>query len=143
MNQLTSGAKDSSIQNAVNALNDLSAYFSNALNAANAIFQNDLDSVNNRIDQFNAQIDLLTNVLIPQSEADVANTTTALGVAVEQLAADRESLAQAEQDLVNENASFDAITARHNAIVQKVSDEYSVVIQAQQIINEARANLEV
>jgi exonuclease VII small subunit len=142
MNQIASSSKQSSIQVAINALNDLSAYFSRALNNAVAIFESNLENVNFRIASFEAQISLLVETLIPETQGVIADLESKLEVAHENLEVSRGNLAVSQQDLVNENEDFDRITVRHEALVAKISEEYSIVIQAQNIINEAKAQLE-
>lgn len=143
LNQIANSSADpSSIQVAIDALNGLDAYFSRALNAAEANFTKDLEAIESRIKTFEELIVLLVNKLIPEVEDEISHLNGKLEIAKDNLKIAEKNLADAKQEYEDEVARFEKVTQRHIALVNKISNEINLVLEAQSIINEAKARLE-
>lgn len=84
----------------------------------------------------------MENETIPNYENQINLLETEIQQTEEALALSKSNLATAQQGLADEDAAFQKVEDRHNALVDRINFEYDLVGQAERIIRNAQASLE-
>ncbi|KAL4505931.1 hypothetical protein ABPG72_013692 [Tetrahymena utriculariae] len=141
MMQVKSSTSQSSIDTAINALKDLQAYFQNTFTDLTSEYVSFTNNLKSTIDGLNQVIDVLQNQTIPGYEAQISSLEAQIQSVEDALALATQNLQDAENSLAAENAHWDNVVARHNALVDRINSEYDLVTQADRIIRNAQAQI--
>ncbi|EAR95225.3 granule lattice protein (macronuclear) [Tetrahymena thermophila SB210] len=141
MMQVKNNTSQSSIQTAIKALQDLQAYFQKTFSDLTNEYVSFTQNVQSTIDGLNQIIDILQNQVIPGYEAQISSLQAQIQQVEDALALAQQNLQDAQNALDAENAQWENVVARHQALVDRINSEYDLVTQADRIVRNAQAQV--